>query len=199
MNSHQTRQLTRRQLLETCYHEAGHVVASRTLGGRVEEVRVAIDRTVSGAQDSASVYSRDGETLRVPLGSLADMLVVSLAGLEAQFTLLRGNVPTAADYKDHGDGDYAYILNFVNALAAEGHDPNDVFRIAVLRARELILNHTADVRKLARVLIERGRLTGEQLDEVLGPMSADNGIDGEAFAEMLRRANIPLVIVEDSE
>jgi hypothetical protein len=188
------RRITRRQLEETCYHEAGHVVVSRVLGGTVLEVSVgAAQHPVKATNPSipADVGAyEDGRTVRNPLANLADHLVVCLAGVEAEFTLLQGHTPSESDRDESDGGDRVLIINLVIVLEREGGNVDDILAISVRRARDLVLDHAADIRKVARALMKRRRLTEDDLDALLGPMPRHNEMETVEWIAMLQAKGV---------
>ena len=170
-----------------CYHEAGHAVVSRVLGGRVVQVTVGLGELVEITP--GLLLLQDGRCRRVTLRSLRDELVVAFAGIEAQYTLLQGRTPTDADLKLSVHGDEANIAFCMGVLATkQGCESDEILGDAVERARTLVLDHRADIERVARALLKRPSLTGEDLDALLGPMTAHNEMDQDELVNLLRES-----------
>ncbi len=106
--------LTRTQLKATCYHEAGHVVVSRVLGGRVAEVSVYPD----GSRHGMPAIAVPGHW-PPSVQSLDDNLVITFAGTEAEYTLRLGRTPTRDDMLAADDGDLSLCANYIHVLENE--------------------------------------------------------------------------------
>jgi hypothetical protein len=185
--------LTRRELKETCWHEAGHVVVSRLLGGEV--FRVSVDpRGLADpleGRHAGSLAPLYGAVERSPVRDVMNNIVIAFAGMEAGYTALQGRTWTADDFNENGDGDRETIVNLGRLLVAEGGDGDAILEAANRRARDLVLDHRRDVEKVARALLARGTLSAADLDALLGPMTVHDEMDHAGFAELDARVARP--------
>lgn len=178
--------MNRREFKETCYHEAGHAVVARALGSVVEEV--GVESASAGMTASDGVGGLDGHTARMFTTNMENELVVFLAGLKAQYTLLYGRVPTADEQERECDGDIANITFYAKAIVADsGRDLLEVLTTATRRARDLVLDHRRQIDKVARALTRQGRLPEGDLDSLLGPMEVRHEVDWVTFRSFMRQ------------
>jgi hypothetical protein len=129
----------------------------------------------------------DGHTYRLPVRNIPDELVIAFAGLEAQFTLLQGRTPTADDFEAVGDADRTKIMFYTKVLAVEdGRDVGEILQAAQCTARDLVLDRRRQVEQIARALLRQGRLTDDDLDAMLGPMTVHNEMNADEYDAMMK-------------
>jgi ATP-dependent Zn protease len=129
-----------RLLLEVAVHEAGHSVIARVVGLRSGRA------TLSDHDGVARAYFADD-------GSLNNVVAV-LAGRAATEVILG----RASDYDCSIDDDIAKRM-----LAAKGFVGFGM-RTKLYDARALIRQHRAAVERVARALLVRGTLSGDEID-----------------------------------
>jgi hypothetical protein len=137
--------------MATAVHEAGHAVVARAHGVEVKEVNLFRTRIRAG----------------VTWWRRAD------AVWEAAFRLMAAG-PLAEDMLRPGDSDAgrADLIHLERLLREAGEDSGKWSpRVVGLLAEtmDLIEWHRAAIERTARLLLRRGRLTGDQVSAVMGP------------------------------
>jgi ATP-dependent Zn protease len=126
----------------TAVHEAGHAVAARVLGYRVESVTITPTATRSGS-------------CTLPQGvHPLDEAVIALAGRIAEEDICGATI---------GAGDSADLKAVSRCIG--GMDT--LFVEAKRKAREITLNHSRAIQALAHVLVRHHDLTGDEVSAVL--------------------------------
>ena len=148
------------QLLATAYHEAGHAIAGDALGLTVMEVSVAAGQGSLGR--CCFLETPDTDEF------LEKRQIAKLAGAEAQRHIMPGydGVGASSDMLSAVDGQarrYGIAdLHVAEAQMAEWSE----------RARALVQANLEVIHVLARVLVERGTLGGEQFHMALNEARA---------------------------
>jgi len=138
---------------ETAFHEAGHAVAVVKYGLRLKDIDVVGNGITNGQ------LHVDG--LRVDLGTPQEAaqaerwIVIFLAGMTAQ----RKYNPSSSVF--HGSSDLQYVINLLHRLNRLDDDMkfyNEMQR----RTEDFVETHWPIIERLAKLLIERRSLTGQE-------------------------------------
>jgi hypothetical protein len=151
------------------YHEAGHAVAQWRFGFKIKEVTIVPDGEVAGSvshKRSLRLYRLEWE---IPtgkqLGRYHDLIVTTLAWEEAQRRFRPRSVR-----RDRSAGDYRFVNELLLRLHGEAEPERlAAFRYLQLRARHFV-NHPENwllIEALAKALLERQMLSGEEVKQVI--------------------------------
>jgi ATP-dependent Zn protease len=160
------RRLTPAQAAATAYHEAGHAVAALCLHLPIKHVTIVPENDTHGHIQIRPPFRRSdnpefdrSDRLRLKLETYA---IFCLAGLEAQ---RKFRPSSARSY--HWHQDYVHVLDYLDSFAEDNDEVQVWLRLLRIRARNLIATHWALVEALAAALMERKRLSGDEVRGVL--------------------------------
>jgi ATP-dependent Zn protease len=169
----------------TAYHEAGHAVIARMLGIAVEYVTTLSDDLTDGGAltHSAAYLARDADQA-TRLAAITKDMVVSLAGPYAEMRY-RPKAKRACGAWVY-DREKANVLAFQAALIQTGVDifligtvtvnlnadqeayANELLGQCNERASDLVAEHWTKIDAVAKALLSRPILIGDDLDELIG-------------------------------
>ena len=156
------------QLAATAHHEAGHAVANWKLGFKIRKVTIVPSDGPLGTTTTKGLALRASEYGKLTgrrIGYYHDMIVSQLAGEEAQ----RRFDPRSIR-RDHTARDYRSEKELLKRLHGDAEkECFHAFRYLRERARNFV-NHPINwrlIEDLARALLERRTLTGEEVKGVL--------------------------------
>jgi len=150
----------------TAYHEAGHAVVNRHLGYAVSSVTIEAGDDYQGAVlHDDPLFGCDLEIDDVESGTdekIAHSIIVAFAGpaaekhLNPEFFNLEG-----------ARGDYKVIADLVFCLV--GHPDQATAKADELdqQAQALVLEHWPHIDRVARALLDRTELTGDDLETLI--------------------------------
>jgi hypothetical protein len=165
---------TRRQLVETAYHEAGHAVASIDLDFPFTEA--VINQDGSGHVGPGVRLPRHWGHHFSPYGRdrVEDQIVMFAAGPLAE-THLTGRTLDGLRLTLFPRNDWSYIKFRYDAL-----EPSTDIEWLILRSRALVVRRWREIEFVATALVEHSRLTAAEVIEhvelacVKGPTSKSN-------------------------
>jgi ATP-dependent Zn protease len=139
-------------LRANAYHEAGHAIVGWALGLYVQEIAIRDDRPGENTKFT-------GHAEHLPL---VDQVAICTAGRQAEETF-RHLLPSWAS-----GGDWADTLNLLAAYdICENPEIDQWFANGRARARELLIKHRREVRRLAARLIESRRMTADEFERFM--------------------------------
>ena len=160
------------ELSATAHHEAGHAFADWLLHFPIEQVTIVpSDEAMGTATSKGRRVLRLLRRLEVDrpitgkqIGNCHDLVVTLLAGEEAQ----RRFDPKSIR-KHHAAGDHDSVIEVLMRLHPDAEECRCAFRYLLARTRNLISNpwYWRRIEDLAKALIKRRTLTGEEVDDVL--------------------------------
>ena len=159
-----------KQLTKTAYHEAGHAVALWELKFKIKKATIVPKGNTAGGVSHGHVHlgRLEGETPPIGkrLSRIHDSLVVAFAGEEAQ----RRFDPRSLR-RDELAGDREWSSKLLALLHGDnGDNGREVFyagQYLRTRARNLVNRNWRQVEDLAKALLERKTLSGQEAQEVL--------------------------------
>jgi hypothetical protein len=158
--------MTPRQLRAT--HEAGHCVIARALGVKVECATLREVTTLHRRGDAESFRER---------------AVVALAGPAAEERYGGySDAQMAGLWRNEWRGDFDNVLRYLDAAGG------DLFAPHKCAAERLVRKHWAAIERVAAALIERGELSGAEIDRLIA-RGDDNSVPNAEPRVRHRRAN----------
>ena len=163
------RDRTARQLAATAHHEAGHAFSDWKFHFKIKQVTIVPGDGSLGTATTKYFQFRRLESGRLDdgkqIGRYHDRIVTLLAGEEAQ----RRFDPKSIR-KHHAAGDYDSVKEVLMRLHPDAEkECFYAFRYLRARTRNLISNpmNWRRIEDLAKALLERRTLSGEEVDDVL--------------------------------
>jgi hypothetical protein len=149
----------------TAYHEAGHIVAKLHFGFPIVRATVEASGDYHGAVEGPNIHIELAETSDDSCEietAQRNFLVICFAGPEAQ----RAYDPDSVEpWHAAGDEESA-----VDALWHMGYHPDKLAAIDAelrLAAKEFVRTHWSQIDAVAKALLEKREMTGEELRRVL--------------------------------
>ena len=150
------------QLERNAHHEAGHAIMARLFGFRIRSVTIVPDAHAEGS----CKYTSSPTEGNIPV--LMGLLLTVFAGIEAgDHVGEQAEGELRSDYKNIG----RYFTDFVAATGTPLSDDEAqrVFDSAQDATRAVLELVWPAVELVAKELMRRGTLTGEDIDALLGP------------------------------
>ena len=166
-------------LEQTAVHEAGHAVVAYVLGLACKELALTHDQVAeTGAYGYATgpnpVYGYSHGSERDRQTAMRDECVACCGGLAAEHVLF--GVPLSTE-NENAQADFRNILQFErDGLRVPGKKwggsvgDDDTWRYidrSLLKARRLVLRHQDAIEQLAKRLVDRRRLDGDVVKQLL--------------------------------
>jgi ATP-dependent Zn protease len=157
-----------RQLLVTAYHEAGHAFADRYFHFKIKQVTIVPDEESLGTARTKYFQFRRlgyGKLSGAQIGRYHDRIVTLLAGEEAQ---RRFDPHTIRAHQ--AEGDLCAVRELLFRLHPDQeNEASHAFKYLQARTRNLINDPITwrRIQDLAKALLERKTLTGEEVNDVL--------------------------------
>jgi hypothetical protein len=149
--------------IEVCHHEAGHAIAARALGIRIQQVSM---RAVSNTGGSCLMLPANRQPgLTTPGGALRRCTVLAAGPVASCIYLSRAHKTSNEEsFIVQKSGDVARMMRIIIATSRR----EDWIEAAYMTAERLVLAHWAAVERLARRLWQNHRdLSGRELDAYL--------------------------------
>lgn len=149
---------TRWSGLSTAFHEVGHVAVCLSLGVPVFKVDIKTNGDSRGA-----TYSLFGDEVDV-----VDQVTIFLAGGLCDHARLHGFTTTNIDFSCLRGTDKVEVEKLVRTLHAD--DPleqGELFHTGVIVANDILRRHWYTITETARLLCDRGELSGGELRQLL--------------------------------
>lgn len=160
------------RLDDRALHEASHAVAVLELGHTLVHVTIKMDYEAGSGGHVRSLLSGAGQGPNDPRPPVIDDLVISLAGPLAQKTPHDTRIGSPDDdYMRAVRGAVMHSVAFPDSGSI-----NDILDRATARAREIVEERRSDIRLIADALIEKEKLTGDEVVEIIarGSIHADD-------------------------
>ncbi|TNC16422.1 hypothetical protein FF100_04030 [Methylobacterium terricola] len=154
------------ELHRTAIHEAGHGVIGRAVTMACGGATIVADDESAGYSITADPYAvlaawETREKWRPPSSVWVGRILAYMAGAEAEEVIL-------GDCQGGDGDDRRWITGMLYEIAPE--DEHEARETRLRRAaRQLVRRHRSDIEAIARMLMERGTLTGEEIDAALPP------------------------------
>jgi hypothetical protein len=153
-----------RQLSTTAYHEAGHAVADWKLGFKIRQVTIVPKGGAAGSVTGLKTLriSYGGGVKGESIGRYHDRRTACRRGSTA-------SIQAARRQKYQLASDYTAAANFLLSLHGEEKERDCAVKYLRARTRNFI-NNTINwriIEDLAKALLERRTLTGEEVNDVL--------------------------------
>lgn len=153
------------------FHEASHVVACWVFGVEIGEVVPHVERRAGfGGRDDLDGYTSHD------IGTCWENAVIGLAGIVADEMVLQNmREKHGAEFRVdvapgqvHNDVQTAGMWLTIDA-GGDTEAAAERMEACELAAEELLMKHSGQVKTVMAALMERGRLTGAEVVELLGP------------------------------
>jgi hypothetical protein len=146
------------------YREAGYTVACWSLGFRVERATIVSHDKPSEFLTwlRAAQFSCNSGLSRRSIVRYHDRIVCALAGRQAQ----RRVAPQSVKSHD-ANGDEAIASELLLRLHGEESERNCAFKCLEARSRNLVNHYWREIQDLAKALLERRALNGQEVKKVL--------------------------------
>jgi hypothetical protein len=143
------------------HHEAGHVVAAHIAGRVIQEVGISPTPLENGEYGwSRHINPMFGQEVEDGDARLTDLgtweLAISLAGPEAEKRIDAKRIVPASDLAEQKK-----ILSCIRNTSA--NEIEEYFRDIKGQTRELVNQHWPAIQRVATALLERGRLSGDDV------------------------------------
>lgn len=152
-----------KKLEGTAYHEAGHAVITRHLGYPVHSVTIKPGDDYQGAALSDDpTYGRRLDLDNAESGTddkMKHRVISALAGSVAEHRFS----PEGFDLEGSSD-DYKVVYDLVLSLGGGG---DDVGEELYQKTRALVSDYWSDIDRVARALLDRTELSGDDLERTL--------------------------------
>jgi hypothetical protein len=170
-------------LAEVAYHEAGHAVLTLRCGRKLESVWIGDSADDGGnsqhydplwhKSDATGVLEIAGDDMAMALAGLH----IALAGVYAQrkFT---GNAHIPMAKSDKHD-----VENFFVHSSLSDADIRQATREAKANTKSLVAHYWSDIERVAAALLERRKLSGDEVRELLSPELKGVAINGVCLTE----------------
>lgn len=161
---------TKQHTVFVAYHKAGHAVASCQLGFGARKVTIVPTDTAEGSMSPkgyVQLHRLEWDTFTgARLGRFHDKIVVLLAGVEAQRRYSPRSVRSLHLHRK--DSDFSRADELLFRLHGHDNECRAAFRYLQIRTQNLVNNEMnwARIEGLAKALIERGTLIGDEVKEV---------------------------------
>lgn len=152
-------------LTSTAFHEAGHAVLAWHFSYPFKHVSIVPDGDALGGFLHADPDMFPFSTAREKEKTRREWIVISQAGVEAQRLVDPHPEPFAGQADDENAHDIANRLGLVSSVADDA-ELGRVLEPFRRRARRLVRERRAHIETLASALLERSRMTDEDVDEL---------------------------------
>lgn len=156
-----------KRIIATAYHEAGHAVAARILGARVDKVSIVPDENYSGHVLHENLLRglnlECDNSNRVRL-RIERKVKISLAGPEAQ-----RHFSSRSWQHYHGQRDHENVIDFLSCVTRSDEELRAYCRLLEIQTRQLVTQPFiwSQIGSLAEKLLKAKVLTGKQVKEFL--------------------------------
>jgi hypothetical protein len=151
------------QLKATAYHEAGHAVARLYFGWPVVRAMIVESEGYHGAVEGPNIHIELAEHFAEGTEqALRNFMVISFVGIEAQRLHNPASVEAGQEKKDEE--------RVLDALWGMGYSPERLEAILAERrvaAKEFVPAHWGKIDRVAKALLVKREMTGEELRQVL--------------------------------
>ena len=161
-------------LYRTAIHEAGHAVIGRAVTMACGGASIVPDDSLGrdGSAGHAVVASVDAswraweerEKFRLYTSAVRGRIITVQSGREAEAEILGPSLAW-----DDDDDDHRVAEALAEDLSIRPEDEPAALARLRRAARQLVRRHRADIETIAGMLMERGTLTGEEIDAALPP------------------------------
>jgi len=150
----------------TAYHEAGHAVMAQLCGQRITEVEIIGDSEHSGSVRSLRIHEEQGPDVDpgIPTAPTERLLLCLVAGMVAEARV------SGRRSWDEGCEDLDAAVRLAMQVVGDCERVLPFLEIARDHTEGLLKNHWPAVEALASSLIERRRMTGEEVRRLLAPL-----------------------------
>jgi ATP-dependent Zn protease len=150
----------------TAYHEAGHAVMAQLCGQRITEVEIIGDTEHSGSVRSLRIHEEQGPDVDpgIPTALTERMLLCLVAGMVAE-SMISGRRSW-----DEGSEDLDAAVRLAMKVVGDCERVLPFLEIAREHTEDLLRRNWPAVDRLAAALMERRRMTGEEVRRLLAPL-----------------------------
>jgi len=150
----------------TAYHEAGHAVMAQLCGQRITEVEIIGDAEHAGSVRSLRIHEEQEPDVdsSIPTAPIERSLLCLVAGMVAE-AMVSGHRSW-----DEGCEDLDAAVRLAMQVVGDCERVLPFLEIAREHTEGLLESHWPAVEALASSLIERRRMTGEEVRRLLAPL-----------------------------
>lgn len=152
----------------TAYHEAGHAVMAQLCGQHITEVEIIGDEELSGSVQSLRFAEEQAteQDQSIPTAPIERRLLCIVAGMVAE-ALISGQRTW-----DEGAEDLDVAVRLAMQVVGDCERVLPFLQVVQEHTEDLLRRNWPAVEALAGVLMERRRLTGEEVRRLLTPYLA---------------------------